>query len=290
MKLHGFIGLAIILASEILLFSGNRFVGGWFTPIVWTGYILFMDAIVYRFKGTSLLVNQRVQLLIIIFISIAAWWLFEFYNQPRFWRSELELWWHYHNVEPNLHLRRVGYDWAFATIFPSLLLTAQLFAATVFTGRKKLQAWRFSRSVVYAILVVGAAAVLIPLIFVSVWFAPLIWLSFTFLLDPLNYLRGWPSIIGDLSEGRWTRLLSLLCSGCVCGVLWEFWNYWASGRWTYTGSYFGNLKLFEMPVLGCLGFPPFAVECWVMYIFFCSLVMPKGANVDSHDAMIWMER
>jgi len=26
----------------------------------------------------------------------------------------------------------------------------------------------------------------------------------------------------------------------------------------------GDLKLFEMPVLGFLGFPPFAVECFVM--------------------------
>lgn len=290
MKLHGYLGMATILVAEILLFSGNRFVGGWFTPVVWTGYILFIDALVYRFNGRSLLVNQRIQLLIIIFISIAAWWLFEFYNQPRFWRSELELWWHYHNLEPNPYLRRVGYDWAFATIFPALFLTAQLFAATVFTEWKKLRAWRVSRSVVYAILVVGAAAVLIPLIFVSVWFAPLVWLSFTLLLDPINYLRGWPSIIGDLSEGRWTRLLSLLCSGCVCGVLWEFWNYWAVARWTYTVPYFGSLKLFEMPVLGYLGFPPFTVECWVMYIFFCSLLTPRVANVDSNNAIILIER
>ena len=29
--------------------------------------------------------------------------------------------------------------------------------------------------------------------------------------------------------------------------------------------YLGSLKLFEMPVLGYLGFPPFALECYAMY-------------------------
>jgi len=91
MKLHGFIGLATILVSEVLLFSGNQFVGGWFTPIVWTGYILLVDALVFKVKRRSLLVNDRVELLVIVIISIACWWLFELYNAPRFWRSDLEL-------------------------------------------------------------------------------------------------------------------------------------------------------------------------------------------------------
>ncbi len=51
----------------------------------------------------------------------------------------------------------------------------------------------------------------------------------------------------------------------MCGVLWEFWNYWATTKWTYTVPYAGNVKIFEMPVLGYLGFPPFALECYAMY-------------------------
>src|ERR1700752_1661804 len=111
--LHGYVGLLIMVAAEVLLFSGNRLVGHWFTPVVWTGYILFADALVYRVKGHSLLMTDRMEFLLIAVISIAVWWLCEFYNAPRFWKSDLELWWHYHNLEPNLMLRRVGYDWAF---------------------------------------------------------------------------------------------------------------------------------------------------------------------------------
>ena len=51
----------------------------------------------------------------------------------------------------------------------------------------------------------------------------------------------------------------------MCGVLWEFWNYWAATKWTYTVPYLGDLKIFEMPVLGYLGFPPFALECYAMW-------------------------
>src|SRR5947209_6816512 len=129
---HGYVGLAIIAAAEALLFAGNQVVGVWFTPIVWTGYLLFADALCYRLKGRSLIITDRVELLIVIVVSIACWWLFEFYNSPRFWKSDLELWWHYHNLEPNLWLRRIGYDWAFATITPALLETAQLFRAALF--------------------------------------------------------------------------------------------------------------------------------------------------------------
>jgi hypothetical protein len=290
MKLHGYFGLLVILAAEILLFSGNRFVGGWFTPIVWTGYILFIDAIVYRLKGRSLLVNERTELLVIVLVSIGGWWLVELYNSPRFWRSDLEIWWHYHNLEPNPYLRRAGYDWAFATIYPAMFLTAQVFAASVFAKQKQFRAIRFSRPGVYAMSALGLAGVLLPLLVISAWFAPVLWLSFIFLLDPINYLRGWPSIVGDLEKGNWRRLLSLLASGLLCGLLWEFWNYWAISKWTYTVPYFGNIKIFEMPVLGYLGFPPFAVECWVMYIFFRSLLTPGAADFDSRRDNIWIEQ
>ncbi|HXF41246.1 MAG TPA: hypothetical protein VN687_16135 [Blastocatellia bacterium] len=50
-------GLLIIFLAEALLFSGNQIVGRWFTPIVWTGYVLFVDALVHKIKGRSLLIR-----------------------------------------------------------------------------------------------------------------------------------------------------------------------------------------------------------------------------------------
>ena len=284
--LYGYFGLLIMLTAEAFLFGGNQFVGRWFTPIVWTGYILFVDALVYTFKSRSLLMTDRLELIVVVLVSIGGWWLCEFYNAPRFWKSDLELWWHYHNLEPNLMLRRVGYDWAFATIFPLLFLTAELFTVTIFGRSDKGAPVKFSKSLLIGFIIMGVAGVTWPLIFPSAWLAPLIWLSFIFLLDPINALRGWPSVAGDLARGDWRRLWSLLTSGLVCGFLWEFFNYWAIAKWSYTVPYLGNVKIFEMPVLGFLGFPPFAVECWVIYIFVRSFLQPAVREAKSAEIVV----
>jgi hypothetical protein len=281
-KLHGYAGLAIILAAETSLFTGNQLVGRWFTPIVWTGYILFVDALVFRIKSRSLLVNDRSEFLILAVVSVAGWWLFEFYNAPRFWQSDIELWWHYHNLEPNPWLRRAGYDWAFATITPALLETAELLEVTVFSKLTSRRPVNLTRRQLLVFAVFGGLAAIVPLIFISPWLVPLVWLSWIFLLDPVNGLRGQPSIAGDLATGNWRRVLSLLAGGGICGVLWEFWNYWAITKWTYTVPYLGRAKIFEMPVLGYLGFPPFAIECWAMYIFCRSLL--GQTNHEGHEA------
>jgi hypothetical protein len=284
--LYGYLGFLIIVVAEALLFSGNQIVGRWFTPIVWTGYILFVDALVYAVRARSLLMTDRLEFLVIIVVSIGAWWLCEFYNAPRFWKSDLELWWHYHNLEPNLMLRRAGYDWAFATIFPLLFITADLFTVTIFKRSNAGLKLSASKGLLLIFIILGVIGVVWPLLFPSAWLAPVIWLSFIFLIDPINALRGWPSIAGDLARGDWRRLWSLLGAGLLCGFLWEFFNYWAISKWTYTVPYLGNVKIFEMPVLGFLGFPPFAVECWVIYIFVRSLLPPAVRETESAEIIV----
>lgn len=287
---HGYAGLAIILLAEVLLFSGDALVGRWFTPIIWTGFILFVDGLLYKHRGSSPLVSNRKEFLLVAIVSVGGWWLFELYNAPRFWRSDLELWWHYHNLEPNPYLRRFGYDWAFATIFPALFLAAELFGVTLFRNCERARSVQLSKPTLYVLIAVGATGAILPLVVVSQWLVPVVWLSWIALLDPLNALRGSPSITGDLARGHYRRLISLLASGAVCGVLWEFWNYWAITKWTYTVPYLGDVKIFEMPVLGYFGFPPFAVECWAMYIF-CRSLLDRQTRSDKNDreeTRIWI--
>ena len=145
---------------------------------------------------------------------------------------------------------------------------------------------KLSKKVVVVLIFLGAVGAIAPLLYPSPWFAPVVWLSFILFLDPINALRGWPSISGDISRGDWRRLWSLLASGLICGFLWEFFNYWALSKWTYTVPYFGHVKIFEMPVLGFLGFPPFAIECWAIYIFSRSLL---GAKANRTSEAIWIE-
>jgi hypothetical protein len=264
---HGYVGLAVMLAAEAALLIGQPLVERWFTPIVWTGYVLFVDALAARIGGWSYFTTHRTDGMLVALASIACWWLFEWYNAPRFWRGGADiagLWWQYHGMEPNLWLRRLGYDWAFATIFPALFLTAATLRASVFRGLC-VRPRRLSPRLVRWSTLVGAVMVVTPVVVVSSWLVPLVWMGWALLLEPLNARAGRPSWLADLARGDASRLLALLVAGAVCGVLWEFWNYWATTRWTYTVPYLGHLKVFEMPVLGYLGFPPFALECYAMY-------------------------
>ena len=264
---HGYVGGAVILSAEIALFGGSELVGRWFTPIVWTGYVLLMDAVVARLTGRSYLTTDRVEGVLVALASIGCWWLFEWYNAPRFWRGgadQVGLLWRYHDMEPSLFLRRLGYDWAFATIFPALFLTAAALRATAFRTAR-VRPWRVSPGALNLGVAAGVVSAALPLLLVSAWLVPLVWIGWGLLLEPLNFRRGRPSWLADLARGDASRVTALLASGLACGVLWEFWNYWALIRWTYTVPYAGHVRVFEMPVLGYLGFPPFALECFAMY-------------------------
>ncbi len=57
--------------------------------------------------------------------------------------------------------------------------------------------------------------------------------------------------------------------------MWEFWNYWAISKWEYDVPYWGHIKLFEMPVLGFLGFMPFIIESLAIYKFVRKLIPVK---------------
>jgi hypothetical protein len=95
--------------------------------------------------------------------------------------------------------------------------------------------------------------------------------GFILLLDPLNYYGEGHSLLRDLETGSTSTLYSLLMSGLICGILWEFWNYWATAKWVYVFPILQAWKIFAMPLPGYLGFPAFALECFVMYEFLRTL-------------------
>jgi hypothetical protein len=99
-----------------------------------------------------------------------------------------------------------------------------------------------------------------------------VWLGFMLIADPLNYRAQRPSLWGDLAQGYRARLWALLLAGVICGFLWEFWNYWASGKWFYIFPILEQYRIFEMPVLGYLGFPAFALEIFAMYVYAASFL------------------
>ena len=278
LPLHSWLGLAVLAVSEGAMLARIEPFWTWHTPFAWTGYILLVDGIVYKLRGSSWLTDNRREFAFLAIVSIPLWVVFEGYNL-------LIRNWYYINLPENLFVRYFGYAWAFATISPGIFQTAEL-VARLRASRSGEARWaqpiadsrlptgdRLSTSdsrlstVDYVSLAIGAAMLLLPIVWPSPYFAAPVFLGFIFLLDPINARAHDHSLLRDIRSGTYARVINLLIAGFICGGLWEFWNFWARAKWIYTVPILGDIKIFEMPVLGYFGFPPFALECFTMYVF-----------------------
>jgi hypothetical protein len=270
---YAWLGLALIAVSEAGMLARIEPFWSWHTPIAWTGYIMFVDGLVWRWRGNSLLRNNRAEAVFLALASVPLWLVFEQYNKHALHT------WYYLGLPENRVVRNLGYVWAFATICPAIFETGELIGAL--RGRKDVQAVDRPPRVPlgrsgWLSVAAGIALLAAPFVYPSPWLAAPVWLGFIFLLDPINASLGAESIRGDLRAGRRSRLVNLLLGGLVCGVVWECWNYWARSKWIYNVPVPPHIKLFEMPLAGYGGFPPFAVECFVMYVFVRTLIW-RGA-------------
>jgi hypothetical protein len=256
--LYGLGGIAVIVAAEALLFAGNHFVRTYFTPLVWSGYILFIDALVAMRTGESPMSARRREVLLLLPISIISWYVFEGVNL-------LLKNWSYVNLPESAAGRWLGYAWSYATITPAIFVTAELIDGMIgprLRGRRPLD---FSPSTEVAFFFIGLLLFVVVLVFPSPYLCPLPWISVLLWFEGMNDRLGIGSFSEMFRSGNYSLFVSLIISGAVCGILWESWNYGALTKWHYHVPYLSNLKLFEMPVLGYLGFPPFALECFLMY-------------------------
>ena len=257
----GWAGLAMLALFEALLVFRVGWVSIYFTPLCWTAYLLLADAAVCSLKGSSRLSDSPRDFLLLALASIPLWLIFEAYNL----RIQN---WTYAGLPTNPLLRNFGYAWSFATIWPAIFETADLLQALGLFSRPVRAHTPFSRTYRTTLIVLGvvflAVPVLVPVGIGQYLFAP-VWVGFVLLLDPVNYALGGHSLLRDWENGSSSLFWNLMVAGLVCGVFWEFWNYWAAAQWLYIFPILQGWKIFEMPLPGFLGFPAFAVECFVMF-------------------------
>jgi hypothetical protein len=257
------LGLAIMVVSEAATLAGIEPFASWNTPICWTGFILFADAIVYRVRGNSWIRSAPREFAALSLASIPLWLVFEGYNLV------IDNW-RYVGLPEHRGLRLFGYAWSFATISPAIFEGAELVAVARGSARGSTSSPRASTARPepvegrdWLLTGVGTAMLLVPFVVpaeIARYMAAPVFLGFIFLLDPINKRLGAESLTRE-------RTINLVLSGLLCGVLWEFWNYWARAKWIYTVPIMQQWKIFEMPLPGYLGFPPFAIECFTMYVF-----------------------
>ncbi len=278
MKAYGWFGLVLLIVSEFCLARKIEPFSSWFYCFAWWSYILLADNLLLRLRGRSLLCGRLGELRSMLPLSIFVWLLFEGYNLVI--RN-----WAYDGVPHQLWMRWAGYSLAFATVLPGIFITSDLVGTLTGqrAGSMPSECERITGSssssrslwLCLAGLVLCAAPLLWPR-----YFFPGVWLGPIFLLDPLLERAGLRGLSLLIADGERRRIWSLLLGGLLCGVMWEFWNFWAATKWIYTVPFFDKWRVFEMPLLGFLGFPPFALECWILYHLLRTMLQrPRSATL-----------
>jgi hypothetical protein len=228
-----------------------------FFPL-WLGYILVVDALALRRSGTSMLARSPREFALLFVVSAPAWWLFEVLN----WRAQN---WLYLARDQFSDLEYVALaSICFSTVMPAVFGTAELMRTFGWVERfahgPQVPA---TRRVLITMVLIGCV-MLGSLLLWPRYFFLFLWLSLFFLLEPVCVRLGRPSILRDLARGDWRTVVALGSGALVCGVFWELWNYFAYPKWIYDVPFLGFWHIFEMPFLGYFGYPPFALELYVL--------------------------
>lgn len=250
--------LAALAVWTALARAGRAPFEAWYYQLAWYTALLAMDAgLAWREGRFPLLGRPRFALSLFLW-SVPVWLLFELIN----FRVTN---WYYVNVSDSLLVRRAGTTVAFATVLPAIYMghrwARSLGLARGWSGPGfRARPWHPG----------ALAAAGLSFLALALWrpelFYPLIWGAVTLLLEPWN-LRRDPesSLFGDLARGSYGRIVRLLAGGLAIGLVWELFNTPALTRWIYTVPGLEGGKLFEMPLPGYLGFPVFALDCFVIY-------------------------
>jgi hypothetical protein len=255
---YGWVGLLLIAIFWPLnwLLTGPR-THLLFFPL-WLGYALAVDALVLYRSGTSQLARSPRDFVLLFVISAPAWWLFELLNL----RSGN---WEYNGRELFSDVMFFSFaTFSFSTVMPAVFGTAELMRTFRWVDRfasgPRVLATRRNELICFLI----GCTMLTLLLAWPRYFYAFMWLSVFFLLEPICQWFGRRSILTTLSRGDWRTVIALCSGGLICGFFWEMWNYFSFPKWVYHVPFVGFWHIFEMPLLGYLGYLPFSLELYVL--------------------------
>ncbi len=258
LPVHGWFGLILMGVFWWLNWTLNGARTHWAFAPLWIGYCLFIDGLVHRRKGTSLLSRSWQAYLGLFGISIFGWWMFEVFN----WRLQN---WEYIGRElfTGLEFFLLA-SISFSTVIPAVFETTEFLGSFPwFQRRSRGPRIPVTKATTLAFFVLGWL-MLILMLALPRHFFPFMWLSVFFILEPLNVWLGNRTLAWYVAEGNWQPLLALWLGALVCGFFWEMWNFYSFPKWVYHIPFVDFAHIFEMPLLGYGGYLPFAMELFAM--------------------------
>lgn len=245
----GTVGLAFVLGPIRRMEPFYTYFYLW----AWAPLLCILVAFLRRRSPGHLLLERR-EFLSLFPFSVTLWLVFEALN----FRVGN---WSYQGLPAERFVRWTGYILAFSSVAPAvLLLSAFLERKPEAANVSSLKARRGRATAIAT----GLLMLLLPMAW-PVYFFPLIWGFAFFLADPWVERWGGHSLMADWRNRHFSRTHALLLSGFICGGYWEMCNYWAGAKWVYHIPFVGHWKIFEMPILGFLGFPAFALEVHALH-------------------------
>ena len=256
---HGVLGLVLVSVFWVLNWSLDGLRTHWAFFPLWLGYCLTVDALVVWRKGDSLAIRHPAGYVALFFVSIPGWWLFELLNL----RSQN---WQYVGAE---HFTAVEYvllcSLSFSTVMPAVFGTAELVGTCSWIRRMRQgPVFALTKRVTLGLFSIGCLMLALLLVW-PVYFFPFMWGSVYLILDPINVLMRRGSLLESVARGDWRPAVSLALGCLVCAIFWEMWNYYSYPKWVYHVPFVGFLHVFEMPLLGYLGYIPFSWELVALY-------------------------
>lgn len=257
--LHGWIGILLIIIFWIFnwALSGLRTHWGFFP--LWVGYALTVDAMAFYRKGSSLLTRHWKKYILLFAISAPAWWVFELVN-------ERVQYWHYTAIEAFTDLEYFSLTTlSFTTVIPAVFGTAEWIGSFAWIQRMQ-NGPKIKTDKVTTVSFFMLGWIMLALLLIWPEYSPaFIWMWLYFVIDPINVWLGFPSLLAYTAARDWRPVIALWVASLICGFFWEMWNMYAYPKWIYTVPYIDFWHVFEMPLLGYLGYLPFSLELFAMY-------------------------
>ncbi len=263
----GWMAVCGLLLAWVLAWT--RF--GWFRPLqeftftpLWLGYIVVVNALTFSRRGRCLMLSHKRDFFWLFPVSAVFWWYFEFLN--RFAGN-----WHYVGIsEWSPGQYALICSLAFATVLPAVLSTVECLGT--FPGLYRgLDGFPRPTRVLgrpwgWPLLLLSMAALAALARWPSYFFA-FVWLAPLGVLVALCRLGGRRVPFAETGRGDWRGVWLAALAALVCGVFWELWNANSLAKWEYTVPFVQTGLVFEMPVLGYLGYLPFGLVCFAVVEF-----------------------